>query len=108
MMKHALGVVLAGAILALASGARLLAHEGHEARILGTLTMAAADHVMVKDKEGKSLTIKVTKDTKLKASAAIKVEQIKPGTRVVITGVEGKDKSVTARTIQVGAAPATK
>lgn len=108
MMKHAVTLVLACAVLALVPGARLLAHEGHEYRILGTMTMAAADHVMVKDKEGKNLTIKVTKDTKVKASTAMKVEQIKPGTRVVITGVEQKDKSVTAKTIEVGAAPAPK
>jgi hypothetical protein len=30
-----------------------LAHPGHDHKILGTVTMAAADHVMVKDKAGK-------------------------------------------------------
>ena len=29
-----------------------LAHPGHDHKILGTVTMAAADHVMVKDKAG--------------------------------------------------------
>ena len=91
---------------ALASGAVARAHEGHDHKILGTITMAAADHVMLKDKNGKDVTIKVTKDTKVKATPMIKVEEIKAGTRVVITAVEQKDKSMTAKTIEVGVAAA--
>ena len=99
-------ILLAFAILALGSSARLVAHEGHEHKVMGTVTMAAADHVMLKDKDGKDVTIKVTKDTKVKAKPMIKVEDLKAGTRVVITAVEQKDKSMTAKTIEVGAAAA--
>ena len=99
-------ILLAFAILALGSSARLVAHEGHEHKVMGTVTMAAADHVMLKDKDGKDFTIKVTKDTKVKAKPMIKVEEIKAGTRVVITAVEQKDKSMTAITIEVGVAAA--
>ena len=106
MMKRFSATVLALAVLALGSGARLLAHEGHEHKVMGTVTMAAADHVMLKDKDGKDVTVKVTKDTKVKAKPAIKVEDIKVGTRVVVTAVEEKDKSMTAKSIEVGAAPA--
>jgi len=109
MMKRAFVTILALAVLALGSGARLLAHEGHEHKVMGTVTMAAADHVMLKDKDGKDVTVKVTKDTKVKAKPAVKVEEIKVGTRVVVTAVEEKDKSMTAKTIEVGAvAAATK
>ncbi len=52
-MKRLFATVLALAVLALGSGARLLAHEGHEHKVMGTVTMAAADHVMLKDKDGK-------------------------------------------------------
>jgi hypothetical protein len=97
---------LALAVLALVSGANVFAHEGHEHKVMGTVTMAMADHVMLKDKDGKDVTIKVTKDTKVKAKPALKVEEIKAGTRVVVTAVEQKDKSMTAKTIEVGAAPA--
>ena len=65
--------------------------------------MAAADHVMLKDKDGKDVTVMVTKDTKdtnVKAKPMIKVEEIKAGTCVVITAVEQKDKSRTAKTIE--------
>ena len=82
-----------------------MAHEGHTHKVMGTITMAMADHVMLKDKADKEVTIKVTKATKVKAKPAIKVEEIKPGTRVVVTAVEQKDKSLTATLIEVGAAP---
>ena len=108
-MKRLLATVLALAALSLGSGVRLLAHEGHEHKVMGTVTMAAADHVMLKDKDGKDVTVKVTKDTKVKAKPVVKVEEIKVGTRVVVTAVEEKDKSMTAKTIEVGAvAAATK
>ena len=108
-MKRLFATVLALAVLALGSGAQLLAHEGHEHKVMGTVTMAAADHVMLKDKDGKDLMVKVTKDTKIKAKPAVKVEDIKVGTRIVITAVEEKDKSMTAKSIEVGAvAAATK
>lgn len=107
-MKRVIATVLALAVLALGSGSRLLAHEGHEHKVMGTVTMAAADHVMLKDKDGKDVMVKVTKDTKIKAKAAVKVEEIKVGTRVVVTAVEEKDKSMTAKTIEVGALAGTK
>jgi hypothetical protein len=106
MMKRLSATLLAFAILAPGSGARLVAHTGHEHKVMGTVTMAAADHVMLEDKDGKDVTIKVTKDTKIKARPAVKVEAIKVGTRVVVTVVEEKDKSMTAKTIEVGVAPA--
>ena len=108
MMKRILATALAFAVLALGSGARLLAHEGHEHKVMGTVTMAAADHVMLKDKDGKDVMVKVTKDTKIKAKPAVKVEDIKVGTRIVITAVEEKDKSMTAKSIEVGVVAATK
>ena len=90
----------------LASSAVLRAHEGHDHKIMGTVTMAAADHVMLKDKDGKDVTVKVTKDTKVKSKPALKVEAIKSGTRVVITASQAKDQSFTAKTIEVGVATA--
>ena len=57
IMKHMFATVLALAVLAPGSGARVLAHEGHEHKVMGTVTMAAADHVMLKDKDGKDVRI---------------------------------------------------
>ena len=91
--------------LSVASSSVLRAHDGHDHKIMGTVTLAAADHVMLEDKDGKDVTVKVTKDTKVRSKPVLKVEEIKPGTRVVITATQEKDKSFTAKTIQVGAPP---
>jgi uncharacterized Zn ribbon protein len=84
----------------------LRAHEGHPHKIMGTVTMASVDHLMLKDREGKDITVRVAKDTKVKAKPALKVEEIKRGTRVVVTALQEKDKSFTAKTIEVGTPPA--
>lgn len=85
-----------------------LAHEGHKHKVLGTVTMAASDHVMLKDKDGKDVTVHITKDTKvLKDKKAMKVEDIKTGMRVVITAVTEKGKMM-AKAIELGADQATK
>ena len=105
-MKRLSAVVLAVALLTLGVGTPLFAHAGHEHKVMGTVTMAAVDHIMLKDKDGKDVMVKVTADTKVKAKPALKVQEIKPGTRIVISAVEEKDKSMTAKTIEVGVAPA--
>lgn len=105
-MRRLFTTLLTLAVLALGSSAPLLAHEGHDHKVMGTVTMAASDHVMLKDRDGKDVVVKVTKDTKVRAKPALKVEEIKPGTRVVVTAVEAKDKSMTAKLIEVGVAPA--
>ena len=101
-MKLLLATLLALGTTIHGSGAIAHAHEGHEHKVLGTVTMASADHVTLKDKNGKEVTVKVTKATKIKSKAPLKVEDLKPGTRVLVTTVEEKDKSLTARSIEVG------
>lgn len=107
-MKRLLATAFALAVLAPGSGARLLAHAGHEHKMMGTVTMAAADHVILKDKDGKDVRVKITKDTKVKAKPAVRVQDIKIGSRIVVTAVEEKDKSMTAKSIEVGAVAAVK
>jgi len=103
MTRRFASLIFALAILTLGSRSRLLAHEGHEHKVMGTVTMAAADHIMLKDKDGKDVMVKVAKDTKVKGAPAVAVAEIKAGTRVVVTAIEGKDKSMTAKTIELGA-----
>jgi len=102
-MTRLLALLIALAVAALGSTSRVLAHQGHDHKVMGTVTMAAADHLMLKDKDGKDVIVKVTRATTVKARPSLKVEQIKPGTRVVITATEAKDKSLTAKSIEVGA-----
>ena len=87
-MTKRLTITLIALITAvLASSAVMFAHPGHEHKVMGTVTMAAADHIMLKDKDAKDVTIKVTKETKVQSKPAMKVEEIKAGTRVVVTAV---------------------
>ena len=97
------GIMAAFALLLMSSVG--LAHDNH--KILGTITMVATDHVMVKDRAGKIHTVKLAKTTKVtKSKKMMKAADIAVGTRVVATVVS--DKDMTAKTIEVGAAPASK
>jgi hypothetical protein len=90
----------------------VMAHEGHEHKVLGTVSMAAADHVMLKDKNNKEVTVYLNRDTRiLKGKKPMTVADIKPGMRVVVTAVTVKEKDVEkmmAKTIELGAAPAAR
>lgn len=101
MTRRLAATFLVLTMVAAGSALRLLAHEGHDHKVMGTVTMAAADHLMVKDKDGKDVTIQVTAETKVKAKASTKVADIKPGTRVVVTAVTEKDQ-LKAKLIEVG------
>jgi len=107
MTRRLVVALVALGVLALGSSARLFAHEGHDHKVMGTVTMAMADHLMLKDTNGKDVTIQVTKDTRIKAKQATRAEDIKPGTRVVITAVTEKGQ-MRAKTIEVGVVAATK
>ena len=89
-----------------------LAHEGHDHKVLGTVTMAAADHVMLKDKDNKDVTVYLTRETKvLKDKKPMKVEDIKTGLRVVITATTVKENGVdkmVAKQVELGAAQPTR
>lgn len=89
--------------LTLFSGSLAFAHEGHDHKVMGTITMAASDHVMLKTTDGKDVTIRVTKDTKVtRDKRAMKPQDVKVGTRVVVTAIEEKGV-MKAKEILVGA-----
>lgn len=103
-------MIIRKTLLALATAVALvlpgvaLAHEGHGKKVMGTVTVAVADHVMVKTADGKEQTIAVNANTKLlKGKTAVKSETLTAGTRVVVT-LTAKEPP-TAAEIQVGAAP---
>lgn len=100
--------IVAAALLAWAPA--LSAHPAHEQKVMGTVSMVAADHVMVKTMDGKEATVHFTKDTKfLRAKKAMKASDIKVGMRVVIAATtDEKDEKVIAKTIELGPAPVTR
>lgn len=86
------------------------AHPGHEQKVMGTVTMAAADHVMLKTTEGKDATVMINKDTKFtRTKKAMKASDLVVGMRVVIAAVtDENDDKLVAKTIELGPAPSTK
>ena len=108
MRRFLAGTIAAVALLA--SSPALDAHPGHEHKIMGTVTMAAPDHVMLKDKDGKDATVSINKDSKfLRAKKAMKAADLKVGMRIVVTAVTDQDDDkLVAKAIELGPDPATK
>lgn len=97
---------LGGSVLALTllTAPLAFAHEGHTRKVMGTVTMVAADHVMVKAPDGKEHKVTVTDATKVvQGTMAMKVTDLKAGTRVVVNAT-GDKEPYAARAITVGAA----
>jgi hypothetical protein len=91
----------------LAVPASTAGHEGVH-KMMGTVTMAAKHHVMMKTPDGKELTIAVTDKTKvLQGKTAMKVDDIAEGTRIVVT-VSGHKPPYTASQIQLRTAKVTR
>jgi hypothetical protein len=106
MNRRAFALSLAFAAAPLA---RVLAHEGHDHKLLGTLAEVAADKVVVKAvKDGKLSTVALNATTKItRARKAIAVADLKVGDRVVVNIGAGK-APLTAKAIEVGPAPTTR
>ncbi|MGD9724342.1 MAG: DUF5666 domain-containing protein [Pirellulales bacterium] len=80
-----------------------LAHEG-KTHVMGTVSAVDMQRVVVADREGKTVTITLTKDTKYEQGhAPAAASALKVGTRVVID-VTGKPESLTATEIRVAPA----
>lgn len=77
--------------------------SAHEHKVMGTVTMVMTDSVMMKTTDGHDVTVNVTKDTKItKGKAAVKLDTIKEGTRLVVT-TASDETPYKAAAIQVGA-----
>ena len=101
MIRRIAGSVLALTLLTVPVA---FAHEGHTRKLMGKVTMVAADHMMVKTTDGKEHTITVNGATKvIHGTRAMKATDLKAGTRVVITAAGDKEPYM-AKSIQVGAA----
>jgi hypothetical protein len=69
------------------------AHEGHEHKIMGTVSMRHELHLEVKSTDGKTTVVTLTDKTKVRrGDATATLDSIKQGERVVVTAVETKGK----------------
>ena len=97
-------LVLLGATLA-----PLGAHEGHDHKLLGTVTEVAADHLVVKAaKDGALSTVALASATKItRGKTRLTAADIKVGDRVVVNIGSGK-APLTAKAIDLGVTPTTR
>src|SRR3989442_185720 len=95
-------VVLAFALM-LFLAAPVLAHEGHEHKMMGTVAAIDAKHIDVTTKDGHKTTIWLNGETKfLRGKSSTTVAEVKVGERVVITAVE-KDEKMMAKEVLLAA-----
>ncbi len=102
--------LVASVALVIGFASLLEAHPGHEQKVMGTVTMTAADHIMLKTPEGKDTTVQINADTKYtRAKKAMKAADVKVGMRIVISAdTDEDDDKLIAKVIELGPAPATK
>jgi hypothetical protein len=107
-------IIILAIMLTLSFAGLAVAHEGHVHRVMGTVTMTAADHIMVKAQDEKTKTDKVVtivvnaKTKVLKGitpadTTAAAFKDVKEGMRVVVDVGDGKEP-LTAREIRLGKA----
>jgi hypothetical protein len=86
-----------------------LAHEGHDHKLLGTITEVSAESIVVKaTKDGALSTIAIKAATKItRGKAKLSAADLKIGDRVVVNIGNGKAPLV-AKAVQIGAAPTTR
>ncbi len=85
------------------------AHEGHDHKLLGTVTEITAARLVVRaTKDGAVSTIAIVATTKItRGKAKIAATDLRVGDRVVVNLGSGK-APLTAKAVQAGPAPATR
>lgn len=83
----------------------VMAHEGHDHRVMGTVAKIQENQLEVKAQDGKSVTVTLNDSTKIvRGKEKAERTEIKEGERVVVTYVS-KDKVFVAKEVRL--APAT-
>jgi hypothetical protein len=79
----------------------VLAHEGHD-HVMGKVTAVDATHLELTTKDGKTVSVALTPDTRImKAGAAVAAADLKVGARVVID-TETNGEALQAKQITIG------
>lgn len=85
------------------------AHEGHDHKIMGTVTMIHDNHLEVKAADGTTSSITLNDKTKvLRGKTVLKLADIKGGDRVVVTASSDEKGSLIAKEVRLGTAVSAK
>ena len=99
------GAIVLSLLFVLLVPGRLLAHEGHEHKVMGTVTVVEKAHLDVETKDGKKVSVLLNKKTKyLKGETPATLADVEVGDRVVLTVVEEGDQ-MTAREVLLAQDP---
>jgi len=100
MKKWMIGALVLACALLVPAAAR--AHEGHAHKVMGTVESVAANHVMVKTTDGKSVMVMLDAKTKItQGKDKVEAKALKVGDRVVAEGPEEK-AMIMATTLKLG------
>jgi len=81
------------------------AHEGHDHKVMGTISSIQGTNVMVKGTDGKEVMVMLNDKTKItQGKSKVEIAALKVGDRVVAEGPESKGM-ITASTVKLGEAP---
>lgn len=103
-MRKRLALALLAFVIVLPCAA--LAHEGHEHRVMGTVSAIHENHLEVKATDGKTVAFTLSEKTKfLMGKTKATVKDLKVGDRVVVTGT-GDKAPFAAKEVRLGSVPA--
>ena len=98
-MRKRLAQVLS--ILAFLVSTTVVAHGGHE-QTMGTVAAIDAKHIQVKTRDGTTISIQPTPDTKyVKRQSEATFADVAVGTRIIVESTKAKDQLVAAE-VQLG------
>lgn len=95
---HRVRAVMIAALLSMSGFA--LAHE--EFRVIGTLTSASDSHIQVRDRNGKTLSIKIDKQTVIREDRAeVDANALATGNSVVVDALGDSEADLLALEIRI-------
>ena len=101
-------VAMIGLALLVSAPAIVRAHDGEVHKVMGTIASIQDKNLMVKEANGKTMMVMLDAKTKItRGKATVPAGELKVGDRIVASGPEEKEM-ITAQTVQIGVAPATK
>jgi hypothetical protein len=105
MKTWIVGIALIAVVVLIPAAAP--AHEGHDHKVMGTISSIQGTNVMVKGTDGKTVMVMLNDKTKItQGKAKVELASLKVGDRVVAEGPESQGM-ITATTVKLGDAPAT-
>ncbi|HEY7191823.1 MAG TPA: hypothetical protein VH436_34990 [Vicinamibacterales bacterium] len=103
MKTFLVGIALTALIVLTPTAAR--AHEGHDHKVMGTISSIQGTNVMVKGTDGKEVMVMLNDKTKItQGKSKVELAALKVGDRVVAEGPESKGM-ITASTVKLGETP---